>query len=80
VREYLSAEEGVDFWFNTGKNHCRTTEEKIEHDWKELCNWYERFLNSDEGKEWVDWFNSNFPSYRKISNCKKIDCIIFATN
>lgn len=80
VREYLSTEENVDFWFNTGKKNNKTTYEKIEHDWKELCSWYEEFLDSKEGKEWVDWFDFHFPSYSSISNYKKIDSIIFATN
>lgn len=80
VRKYLSAEKGMDFWFNTGKNNNKTTQEKIEHDWKILCEWYEKFLDSKDGKEWVDWFDNNFPSYNSISDYKKIDCIIFATN
>ena len=80
VRKYLSDVKGVDLWFNTGKKQNKTTEDKIVHDWNELFKWYNGFLESGEGKKWVDWFNNNFPFYSGISDCKKIDCIIFATN
>ena len=48
--------------------------------WKELCNWYSEFMISDRGKQWINWFNTNFPLHKDISDVKKIDFIIFATN
>ena len=85
VREYLSQNEGVNLWWqipNRESGAKRGTPErtKIEHDWKELCNWYDTFIQSPRGKEWIDWFNDNFPEYRRISDIKKVDFIIFATN
>jgi coproporphyrinogen III oxidase len=83
VREYLTKEENVPFWWHvTGSSAPRGTaeREKIKHDWTELCNWYTMFLPSPRGKQWMDWFDSNFPTYRHISDVKKVDFIIFATN
>ncbi len=80
VRKFLSEETKTDFWFNSGKKSNISTRDKIIHDWKKLCEWYEAFLKSPTGKEWIAWFDSNFPSFSQISNVKKIDCIIFATN
>lgn len=87
VRIYLSKEEGVEFWWHrtsdmSGASAPRgTTEfEKIKHDWNELCNWYKLFLASPRGAEWITWFDDNFPLYKSISDVKKIDFIIFATN
>ncbi len=51
---------------------------QIEHDWKLLNDWYKNFQKSDEGKDWIDWFDNEFPDYKDISNVKKIDFIIFA--
>lgn len=87
VREYLSKEENVEFWWQrsesmSGKSAPRGTPEfdKIKHDWVELCCWYERFLKSFDGQQWIEWFDINFPTYKEINNVKKIDFIIFATN
>jgi len=80
VRDFLSEEMNVDFWFNSGKKVNISTRDKIIHDWNELCRWYDTFLKSPIGKEWVAWFDTNFSSYAQISDVKKIDCIIFATN
>jgi len=87
VREYLSREEGVEFWWNRtpgmrGKSAPKRTAEidKIKHDWLNLCDWYKVFLQSSRGLQWIEWFDNNFPSYNHISNVKKIDFIIFATN
>jgi len=59
-----------------GTSEC----EKIKHDWWELCKWYNMFLSSPRGRQWVDWFDINFPTYTNISDIKKVDFIIFATN
>ena len=80
VRIFLSKEMGVDLWFNSGRMASVSNYDKIEHDWNELSKWYSDFLESTAGKEWISWFDANFPSYAHISNVKKIDCIIFATN
>lgn len=85
VREYLSKEENVDFWWQRankvsgapwGTSEC----EKIKHDWLALCKWYNVFLASSRGSQWIEWFDRNFPTYAHISNTKKVDFIIFATN
>lgn len=85
IREYLSENEDVSFWWHipnkdSGAPRGTTEEEKIKHDWQELCNWYKRFLPSQRGKEWIKWFDQNFPAYTAISDLKKIDFIIYATN
>ena len=81
VRVYLSSEENVDFWwYCKGAPHDVSEREKIEHDWSELNNWYNSFLASDRGNQWLNWFDCNFPNNTNISNIKKIDFIIFATN
>lgn len=85
VREYLSKEEGVNFWWqipikSSGAPRGISEEEKIKHDWIELCTWYDHFIKSSRGKEWICWFDENYPSFSNISEIKKIDFIIFATN
>ena len=87
VREYLSKEENVEFWWYrtkgmSGSSAPRGTSEfdKIKHDWQELCNWYSMFLSSPRGEEWIKWFDANFPTYTSISDVKKVDFIIFAVN
>lgn len=83
VREYLSKEECVKFWWHVkGSQAPRSISEfaKIKHDWEELCNWYIAFVPSERGRRWIEWFDTNFPAYRNISDIKKIDFIIFATN
>lgn len=85
VREYLSREENVNFWWQRtikesdaprGISECG----KIKHDWLELCKWYNTFLTSTRGTKWIEWFDINFPNYTHISNIKKIDFIIYVTN
>lgn len=87
VREYLAKEENVEFWWQRvssmyGSPAPRGTseDEKIKHDWLELCHWYTTFMPSSRGIQWVEWFNVNFPAYKNISDIKKVDFIIFATN
>ena len=87
VREYLSKEENVEFWWHrtasmSGSSAPRGTSErdKIKHDWLELCKWYDMFLQSSRGEQWIEWFDTNFQTYKSISDVKKIDFIIFATN
>ena len=87
VRKYLSQQENVDFWWGQGtKKSYRsgvqkniTEQEKIRHDWENLCNWYTGILGSPRGKSWINWFDNNFPNHKNISDVKKIDFIIFAT-
>lgn len=85
VREYLSEEENVNFWWHVVRKESRiprgTTEfEKIKHDWAALRKWYDSFLPSARGKEWIAWFDLNYPAFASISDIKKVDFIIFATN
>lgn len=85
VKKYLSKEENVELWWNRSKDMYGspapkgTSElDKIKHDWINLYEWYSQFLSSSRGKDWVDWFDNNFPAYKSISNVKKIDFVIFA--
>lgn len=86
VRKYLSEEECVELWwggrnkrmFGNAAPRGTSDEDKIRHDWKNLCEWYSEFLLSERCAEWVEWFDSNFPNYKNISKTKKIDFIIFA--
>lgn len=85
VREYLSIEENVNFWWQKTQKESgcpKGTKEidKICHDWNLLKEWYKYILTSDRGKEWIMWFDKCFPNYSNISNIKKVDFIIFATN
>ena len=87
VREYLSKNEEVEFWWYRNKDMYGNTAprgtieiEKIKHDWQELCKWYLSFQESVRCKKWIEWFDINFPEFKNISNVKKIDFIIFATN
>lgn len=52
--------------------------DKINNNWKELNKWYDEFFESGRAKEWLDWFDDNFPEGKSISDVKKIDFIIFA--
>lgn len=83
IKEYLSNVEGVDFWwYNTPKAkddaYGKSQREKIAHDWEELNKWYDNFITSKRGIEWIRWFDTNFPKYVGISDVKKIDFIIFS--
>lgn len=85
VREYLFKEENVNFWWQipnkeSGAPRGTSEKDKIEHDWNLLCDWYKKILHSERGNEWIKWFNENFPAFEGISDIKKIDFIIFATN
>lgn len=87
VREYLSMNEEVELWWYRKKGMFGNTSprgtleiKKIEHDWKNIQKWYSEVLISDRGKKWIDWFDANFPDFIGISNVKKIDFIIYATN
>lgn len=82
IRNYLFNEENVRFWWHipnrdSGASRGTSEEEKIRHDWRELCNWYAAFMKSARKQEWVDWFDTNFSAYKDISDIKKIDFIIF---
>ena len=87
VREYLSKNEEVEFWWYRNKDMYGNTAprgtieiEKIKHDWQELCKWYLSFQELVRCKKWIEWFDINFPEFKNISDVKKIDFIIFATN
>ncbi len=85
VRDYLSKWENVNLWWqipnrDSGAPKGTSEYEKIKHDWVELCKWYKVFLNSERGKTWIAWFNDSFPAYVNISDVKKVDFIIFASN
>lgn len=79
IRNYLSECENQQFyWQRKGAPRGMTQHEKIEHDWTLLKKWYSDFLESDRGKQWIEWFDVTFPAYSHISSVKKVDFIIFA--
>lgn len=81
VRTYLTLEEHVNFWRQVkGAPRGTSEKEKISHDWNALMAWYDMFMKSERGKSWVEWFDSSFPESKDISDVKKVDFIIFATN
>lgn len=81
VRTYLTLEEHVNFWWQVkGAPRGTSEKEKISHDWNALMAWYDMFMKSERGKSWVEWFDSSFPESKDISDVKKVDFIIFATN
>jgi hypothetical protein len=41
--------------------------------------WYETFLNSNEGKLYIEVFDGLVPEHKKITNLKKIDFILWQT-
>lgn len=45
--------------------------------YKEIDDWYGKFLKSSEGKSCVRFFNEKFPDYKSISDVKKIDCFLW---
>lgn len=77
VRLFL-LNQGNELWWNRKSSY--THEECIKHDWDLLVNWYNQFLASKDGKLWLRWFKAEFPDYQGISDYKKIDFIIYATN
>ena len=78
VRKYLSnlpTDNQVQFtWKQSNSSNAL---DEIKDDWAALCDWYDRFLASEEGVEWVNWFDESFPAYSNISDIKKVDFIIF---
>ena len=44
-----------------------------------IVGWYERFLQSDEAKEFIQKFDSAFPDYVGFSEVKKIDFLIWGS-
>lgn len=46
--------------------------------YSEMEKWYEDFLQSDRGKECIESFDKALPDYKKISNVKKIDSILWS--
>lgn len=45
----------------------------------QICNWYKKYLELEEGKKCVDTFNQMIPSYKWISSIKKIDFFLWGT-
>lgn len=68
----------------TTNNKAPDIDERIEKTdgiYKSICNWYERFMDSNDGKakEWIVRFNKEFPEYNDFSDVKKIDFILWAS-
>ena len=66
VTAYLKEFEGVRFGIDKAQKYAQ------------LCQWFDNFRQNDERfNAWINWFNSEFPEYRTISNTKKIDFVLF---
>lgn len=44
-----------------------------------ICSWYKAFLHTDQAKEMIERFNKEFPDYENLSETKKIDFILWAS-
>jgi hypothetical protein len=44
-----------------------------------ICSWYLAFLHTDQAKEMIERFNQEFPDYENLSETKKIDFILWAS-
>ena len=80
VRNYLIKNYGLNFKFNNNQSKNEEIKRKcIKDDWNLLIKWYNDFLKTELSKEWIKWFDNEFPdSGKNISNIKKIDFIIYA--
>ena len=74
VRKYLEEIYGMKFLSESGTK----TLSKIASDWQMLNGWYDKFLETDEARTWIDWFDREFPKGKEMSKVKKVDTIIFA--
>ena len=45
--------------------------------YKRIETWYNEFVESKKGKEWIAIFDKVLPSYKEVSNIKKIDCFLW---
>ncbi len=50
---------------------------KAEEKYKEIKNWYERYLTSDDGMLIVKMFDELVPEHNRISKLKKIDFVLW---
>ena len=44
-----------------------------------IVSWYEKFMQSSEGRRWVGRFNENVDNYYRITDIKKVDFILWQT-
>ncbi len=42
-----------------------------------IDSWYQGFLDSDEGAEWIGLFNERIPYHQKMTSVKKVDFILW---
>ena len=59
----------------------KTKEEKLDNAiglYKEMEEWYAKFLSSAKGRECVEKFDELLPDYRWISDVKKIDTVLWS--
>ena len=82
VHKYLKYDRKIKFCDVNRKkdrNGNPTTKiDNIRYNWDLLIRWYNSFIPSEECRDWINWFNAQFPEYDYISTVKKIDTIIFA--
>lgn len=51
--------------------------EKAKDAYHSIERWYERFMSSDEARNWISLFNQHISEYYKITDIKKIDFILW---
>jgi hypothetical protein len=59
----------------TSKN--KISEAKLRY--ADIENWYNKFLTSDKGVNWIEQFNKLIPEHDKLTDLKKVDLILWQT-
>lgn len=57
--------------------YSRTKIEDAKQRYSDIENWYQTFLPSDEGINWVTQFNNLIPAHGKLTDLKKVDFILW---
>ena len=47
------------------------------YNWPLIKKWYREFEKDPRYKEWINWFDKQFPQYTWLTSTKKIDFIIY---
>lgn len=56
--------------------NCKNRIEKIVNIYDELCEYYEKFMTTNNAEQIIKLFNNLFPQYSSITDIKKIDLAI----
>lgn len=57
--------------------YCRTKIDDAKHCYARIENWYQTFLSSAEGLEWIALFDDQVPTHHKLTDLKKVDFILW---